>query len=92
MCVIWSLQEAWNYWRNKFQLENSNLTPDIKRRSKQKALFSTWVGVGRVMFQIVSLYHFVMPQAAQAHYLWVRASEVIWSEYTRIISVLSNAK
>jgi len=32
------------------------------------------------------------PQAAQAHYVWVRASEVIWSEYTRIISVLSDAK
>ena len=32
------------------------------------------------------------PQAAQAHYLWVRASEVIWWEYTRIISVLSDAK
>ena len=31
-------------------------------------------------------------QAAQAHYWWVRASEVIWSEYTRIISVLSDAK
>ena len=34
----------------------------------------------------------VPPQVAQAHYLWVRASEVIWSEYTRIISVLSDAK
>ena len=34
----------------------------------------------------------VKPQAAQAHYLWVRASEVIWWEYTRIISVLSDAK
>ena len=32
------------------------------------------------------------PQAAQAHYMWVRASQVIWSEYTRIISVLSDAK
>ena len=32
------------------------------------------------------------PQAAQAHYVWVRASEVIWSEYTRIIGVLSDAK
>ena len=31
-------------------------------------------------------------QAAEAHYVWVRASEVIWSEYTRIISVLSDAK
>ena len=31
------------------------------------------------------------PQAAQAHYVWVRASEVIWSEYTRIIGVLSDA-
>ena len=31
-------------------------------------------------------------QAAQAHYLWVRASGVIWWEYTRIISVLSDAK
>ena len=31
-------------------------------------------------------------QAAQVHYLWVRASEVIWSEYTRIINVLSDAK
>ena len=35
---------------------------------------------------------FVKAQAAQAHYLWVRASEVIWWEYTRIISVLSDAK
>ena len=34
----------------------------------------------------------VRTQAAQAHHLWVRASEVIWSEYTRIISVLSDAK
>ena len=32
------------------------------------------------------------PQAAQAHYMWVPASEVIWSEYTRIISVVSDAK
>jgi len=31
-------------------------------------------------------------QGAQAHYVWVRASKVIWSEYTRIISVLSDAK
>ena len=31
-------------------------------------------------------------QAAQAHYWWVRASEVIWWEYTRIIRVLSDAK
>ena len=31
-------------------------------------------------------------QAAQAHYVWVRASEVIWSEYTRVISVLSDVK
>ena len=31
-------------------------------------------------------------QAAQAYYVWVRASEVIWSKYTRIISVLSDAK
>ena len=31
------------------------------------------------------------PQAAQARYVWVRASEV-WSEYTRIIRVLSDAK
>ena len=35
---------------------------------------------------------FIPTQAAQAHYLWVRVSEVIWSEYTRIISVLSDAK
>ena len=30
----------------------------------------------------------VSAQAAQAYYVWVRASEVIWLEYTRIISVL----
>ena len=35
---------------------------------------------------------YVSAQAAQAHYVWVRASVVIWSEYTRIISVLSDAK
>ena len=39
---------------------------------------------------IESSFHFVaeqvLPQAAQAQYVWVRASEVIWSEYTRIIS------
>ena len=34
----------------------------------------------------------VSPQVAQAHYVWVQASEVIWSGYTRIISVLSDAK
>ena len=34
----------------------------------------------------------VTAQAAQEHYLWVPASEVIWSEYTRIISLLSDAK
>ena len=34
----------------------------------------------------------VIPQAAQAHYFWVRGSEVIWSDYTRIIRVLSDAK
>ena len=34
----------------------------------------------------------IEPQAAQAHDVWVRASEVIWSEYTRIISVLSDAQ
>ena len=34
----------------------------------------------------------VWSQAAQAHYVWARASEVIWSEYTRIITVLSYAK
>ena len=33
----------------------------------------------------LSLSFLLTPQAAQAHYLWVRASEVIWSEYTRII-------
>ena len=34
----------------------------------------------------------VYAQAAQAHSVGVRASEVIWSEYTRIINVLSDAK
>ena len=34
----------------------------------------------------------LIPQAGQAHYVRVRFSEVIWSEYTRIISVLSDAK
>ena len=34
----------------------------------------------------------IKSQAAQAHYVWVRASEVNWSEYTRIISALSDAK
>ena len=41
------------------------------------------------LFSIVLL--FIRPQAAQAHYVWVRASEVIWSEDTRIITVLSDA-
>ena len=40
-------------------------------------------------FSITAL---LQSQAAQAHYVWVRASEVIWSEYTGIISVLSDAK
>ena len=34
----------------------------------------------------------VSAQAAQGYYVWVGASEVIWSEYTRIISVLSDDK
>ena len=32
------------------------------------------------------------PQAAQSNYVWVRATEVIWSEYTKIIGVLYDAK
>ena len=40
----------------------------------------------------LSIKHEHKSQAAQAHYVWVRASEVIRSEYTRIISVLSDAK
>ena len=36
--------------------------------------------------------NYVQAQAAQAHYVWVRASEFIWSEDTRIITVLSDAK
>ena len=31
--------------------------------------------------------HHIFPKAAEAHCVWVRAPEVIWSEYTRIISV-----
>ena len=27
---------------------------------------------------------YMLAQASQAHYVWVGASEVIWSEYTRI--------
>ena len=38
-----------------------------------------------------SLYQ-LTTQATQAHYVWVRASEVVWSEDTRIITVLSDAK
>ena len=43
-------------------------------------------------FLLFSITALLQSQAAQAHYVWVRASEVIWSEYTRIISVLSDAK
>ena len=43
-------------------------------------------------FQLAVETLIMTPQAAQAHYSWVRASEVIWWEYTRIISVLSDAK
>ena len=32
-------------------------------------------------------YYTSLAQAAQAHYVWVRASEVTWSEYTRIITL-----
>ena len=35
----------------------------------------------------VAAFDLVYSQAAQAHYVWVGASEVIWSEYTRIIIV-----
>ena len=39
-------------------------------------------------YGIIQLHNHHHPQAAQEHYLWVRASEVIWWEYTRIISVI----
>ena len=41
----------------------------------------------------VSVYtiSYCLPTGSQAHYVWVRASEVIWSQHTRIISVLSDA-
>ena len=31
-------------------------------------------------------------QAAQAYYEWIRASEVIWWEYTSMMSVIPDAK
>ena len=41
---------------------------------------------------ILLILKLISSQAAQTHYVWVRASKVIWSEYTRIISALSGAK
>ena len=59
-----------------------------------KTIFSkSWIFLIRQsLVQVDSAPTSFLPQAAQAHYVWVRASEVIWSEYTRIISVLSDAK
>ena len=62
--------------------------------------FLNGASAGPIFPQQIASLHFqttqqkarLIPQAAQAHYVWVRASEVIWSEYTRIISVLSDAK
>ena len=34
----------------------------------------------------------VTTQAAQAYYVWIRASEVIWLAHTSMISVLSDAE
>ena len=31
-------------------------------------------------------------QTAQAHYMWVRASEVIWSEYTLVHYLMVNKR
>ena len=42
--------------------------------------------------EALKLFPAVYSQAAQAHYVWVRASEIIWLEYTRIKSVSSDAK
>ena len=53
----------------------------IKRRARN-----------RVFADQIQLPKVLKPQATQAHYVWICASEVIWSEYTRIISVLSDAK
>ena len=40
---------------------------------------------------ILLILKLISSQAAQTHYVWVRASKV-WSAYTRIISVLSGEK
>ena len=47
-----------------------------------------WRKVLQVMLNESRAFNVTCAEAAQAHYVWVRALEVIWSEYTRIISVL----
>ena len=49
-------------------------------------------GVPLIITNSTLKFQTIYPQAAQAHYVWVRDSEVIGSECTRIISVLSDAK
>ena len=55
-----------------------------------KSNFELVPTVGRYLGKAAAIK--LLTQAAQAHYVWVRASEVMWSEYTRIISLLSDAK
>ena len=56
---------------------------------KQNVEVKKGIGLCCVGFLFILM---VLSQAAQAHHVWVRASEVICSEYTRIISILSDAK
>ena len=73
---VWNLSLRTHTWPRSWKRSNINPLPKVEV-PKEK---SDYRGIN------------VTPQAAQAHYLWVRASEVIWSEYTRIISALSDAK
>ena len=81
---------------------NSTVYFIFKKKKKRKKInykgFVTFIsprlvfGVPLIFTNSTLKFQTIYPQAAQAHYVWVRASEVIWSEYTRIISVLSDAK
>ena len=72
---------------------NQKHYPDL--RSDASTVWNFCTCFSDVILRVVASHNvgcFLRPQAAQAHHVWVRASEVIWSEYTRIISILSDAK
>ena len=97
--VLHSCRLCYLYLVCNIPFTNSTVYFILKKKKLKKINYKGFVtfisprlvfGVPLISTNSTLKFQTIYPQAAQARSLQVRAAEVIWSEYTRIISVLSD--